>query len=107
MSNSTAQNKSVNELVREGALRPVLLQEYIDAAMKHAVCQWDTDTWVAEVRVLPGCLSDGETREEALTNVRESIESWVIGSIRHGLPVPPIDDVVLVHVVEPADDEEA
>ncbi len=106
MSNSTAQNESLNQLVREGALRPVLLQEYIDAAMRHAVCQWDTDTWVAEVPVLPGCLSDGATREEALTNVREAIESWVIGSIRHELPVPPIDDVVLAHVVDLNEDEE-
>lgn len=105
MSNSTAQKESLNQLVREGALRPVL-QEYIDAAMKHVSCRWDTDSWVAEVPVLPGCLSDGETREEAVANVREAIESWVIGSLRHGLPVPPIDDVALAHVVDLNEDEE-
>ena len=30
--------------------------------------------FVAEVPALPGCLSQGKTREEALVNVREAVE---------------------------------
>lgn len=33
--------------------------------------------YVAEVPALPGCLSQGKTREEALTNIREAIEGWL------------------------------
>lgn len=33
--------------------------------------------WVAEVPAMPGCLSQGNTREEALDNVREAIEGWL------------------------------
>ncbi|MEQ1796161.1 MAG: type II toxin-antitoxin system HicB family antitoxin [Nitrospira sp.] len=33
--------------------------------------------YVAEVPALPGCLSQGKTREEALTNVKEAIEGWM------------------------------
>jgi len=30
--------------------------------------------WVAEVPSLPGCVSQGRTRAEAIANVREAIE---------------------------------
>jgi predicted RNase H-like HicB family nuclease len=32
--------------------------------------------FVAEVPALPGCLSQGETEEEAVANIREAIEGW-------------------------------
>jgi predicted RNase H-like HicB family nuclease len=36
------------------------------------------DNWiVAECPALPGCVSQGRTEGEALTNVREAIELWV------------------------------
>lgn len=31
---------------------------------------------VAECPALPGCVSQGRTREEALANIREAIEGW-------------------------------
>ena len=38
----------------------------------------DEDGWyVAEVSVLPGCVSQGETREAALSNIRDAIEGWL------------------------------
>ncbi len=33
--------------------------------------------WVAEVPAMPGCLSQGKTRQEALTNICEAIEGWL------------------------------
>ena len=33
--------------------------------------------WVAEVPSLPGCISEGETRDEALANARDAIEAWI------------------------------
>jgi predicted RNase H-like HicB family nuclease len=32
---------------------------------------------VAEVPALPGCFSQGKTREEALANIKEAIEGWL------------------------------
>ena len=37
----------------------------------------DDDGWVAEVPSLPGCISQGDTREEVLRNIREAIETWI------------------------------
>ena len=33
--------------------------------------------WVAECPTLPGCISQGRTREEAVQNIRESIDVYV------------------------------
>ena len=33
--------------------------------------------FVAEVPALPGCLSQGKTYEEAITNIKEAIEGWL------------------------------
>ena len=34
--------------------------------------------FVAECPALPGCVSQGKTREEAQKNIREAIEGWLI-----------------------------
>ena len=33
--------------------------------------------YVAEVPALPGCLSQGKTFDEAITNIKEAIEGWL------------------------------
>jgi predicted RNase H-like HicB family nuclease len=56
--------------------------------------------FVAEVPALPGCLSDGRTREEALANVREAIALYLESLAAHGDPIPPpiTEEVVEVAV---------
>ena len=44
--------------------------------------------WVAEVPSLSGCISQGETREEALENVRDAIATWIDGAGQVGMDVP-------------------
>lgn len=44
--------------------------------------------WVAECPSLPGCISQGETRQQATDNVREAIEGYVVALEEDGLPVP-------------------
>ncbi len=39
--------------------------------------QDEAGIFVAEVPALPGCLSQGKTREEALSNIKEAIEGWL------------------------------
>jgi predicted RNase H-like HicB family nuclease len=45
--------------------------------------------FIAEVPSLPGCLSDGPTREQALRNVREAIVFYIESLKAHGDPIPP------------------
>lgn len=44
--------------------------------------------WVAECPSLPGCVSQGDTREAAVQNIREAIEGYVLALKDDGLPVP-------------------
>ena len=48
----------------------------------------DDGFWVAECPSLPGCVSQGETREQAITNIREAIEGYILVLKEDGLPVP-------------------
>jgi predicted RNase H-like HicB family nuclease len=59
--------------------------------------QQDEDgVYVAEVPALPGCLSQGSTREEAVANVREAMAAYLESLQEHGEPVPPpiIEEIV-------------
>jgi antitoxin HicB len=44
--------------------------------------------WLAEVPDLPGCLSDGETPQEATDNVMDEIASWIEAAAEDGREVP-------------------
>ena len=44
--------------------------------------------WVVECPSLPGCVSQGETRQEAIANIKEAIEAYVAVLEEDGLPVP-------------------
>ena len=45
--------------------------------------------FIASVPSLPGCISQGTTREEALRNVREAIEGYVESLRARNEPIPP------------------
>lgn len=59
--------------------------------MKYRVLieQDEDGVFVAEVPSLPGCVSQGSTRAEAVANIREAIERFVESLEAHGDPVPP------------------
>jgi predicted RNase H-like HicB family nuclease len=45
------------------------------------------------VPLLPGCISEGDTREEALTNIKEAIELYIESLTDDGEPIPSEDSV--------------
>jgi predicted RNase H-like HicB family nuclease len=49
----------------------------------------DGGGFFATVPDLPGCMSDGETPEEAIVNVQEAIACWMEGAHALGRPIPP------------------
>ena len=49
----------------------------------------EDEYWVAECPSLPGCVSQGRTKEEAIANIREAIEGYVKILQEDHLPVPP------------------
>jgi len=37
---------------------------------------------------LPGCISEGDTEEEALENIKDAIQGWLVVAKKHGLYIP-------------------
>ncbi len=67
--------------------------------MRHVILTPIEDGWwLAEVPSLPGCQSQGETREEALENVKEAIESYIESLMEDGEPIPEDVNVELAMV---------
>ena len=50
--------------------------------------------YVAEIKDLPGCLTQGETLEETMTNINEARELWIETAYEAGdnIPLPSTDD---------------
>jgi predicted RNase H-like HicB family nuclease len=60
------------------------------AALRQAIIYPGEDGyWVAECPSLPGCISQGVSRDEAIINIREAIHAYVDALEADGLPVPP------------------
>ena len=63
------------------------------------VFQVDEDGWqVASCPTLPGCHSQGRTREEALDNVREAIRGYLASLREHDAALPPSSEFQIVEV---------
>lgn len=59
--------------------------------MKYRVLieQDEDGVYVVQVPSLPGCISQGQTRAEAIDNIREAIEVYLESLEAHNEPVPP------------------
>lgn len=69
--------------------------------MKYRVLieQDEDGAFVVQVPALPGCISQGSSREEALTNIREAIEGYLESLRAHDEPIPPAISEEIVEVV--------
>lgn len=68
--------------------------------MKYRVLleQDEDGVFVAEVPSLPGCVTQGATRAEALSNVQEAIEGYLDSLRAHDEPIPPSIEEEVVEV---------
>ena len=53
---------------------------------------------VVSCPALPGCHSQGRTKEEAITNIREAIQGYIASMRKHGESIPSITGVEEVEV---------
>lgn len=58
--------------------------------------QDEDGVWIAEAPSVPGCGSDGSTREEALENIKEAILACL--DVRNELGMPLQTEIVTVHI---------
>jgi antitoxin HicB len=74
---------------------------FIADVMKfRTIIEQDEDgMFIAECPALPGCISQGKTREEALKNIKDAIHGYLESLKKHNEPIPPSieEEVVEVH----------
>lgn len=54
--------------------------------------------YVVECPALPGCISQGRTREEAKTNIKDAIAGYLESLKKHDEPIPPPIEEEIVEV---------
>ena len=77
-----------------------MLIEYIEEALKRARYEIinDEEPYYGEVPELRGVWAAGKTLEECRKNLKEAIEGWLIVSIKRGLPIPELGDLLVKDV---------
>ncbi len=53
------------------------------------IVQDEDDVFIAECPALPGCVSQGRTRDEAVANIKEAIAGYLESLKKHNEPIPP------------------
>ena len=55
------------------------------------IIQWDSrdNIYVVRVPELPGCITHGNTYEEAVKQGQDAIERWIMDALASHEPVPP------------------
>jgi len=54
--------------------------------------------FVAECPSLPGCISQGKTRGEALENIQDAIKGYLESLKKHNEPIPPSIEEEIVEI---------
>ncbi len=54
--------------------------------------------YVVQAPSLPGCISQGKTRAEAIENIKEAIELYIESLAAHDEPVPPTISEEIIEV---------
>ena len=44
--------------------------------------------YTVTVPILPGCISEGDTKEEAIENIKDAISGYIGSLKKHGEPIP-------------------
>ena len=57
--------------------------------------------YVAECPAIPGCISEGDTLEQALENIRDAITACLETMVKHGWEMPKETDVIVATVEVP------
>jgi predicted RNase H-like HicB family nuclease len=51
------------------------------------IYQDEDKAWIVECPAIPGCVSQGRTREEAMTNIKEAIAACLEVRAERGMPL--------------------
>lgn len=68
------------------------IEKYLDLPCHITMVREEHDGevgWVVSVGEFPGCISEGDTPEEAVEMIRDAMHGWLAVKLEHGDPIPP------------------
>ena len=68
--------------------REQLIKEIVSRPYRKVISGDDIEGYLAEAPELPGCVTAGETVEDALEMLRDAMEGWVECALLAGEPIP-------------------
>lgn len=78
-----------------------MLSEYIEEALRRARYELIDDPktpFYGEVPDLPGAWASGDTLEACRRELKETVEGWILLSIKRSLPIPKLGDIGIIEV---------
>lgn len=81
----TMQNRTKKKQLKKPSKKSL-----VDSKEYQVVVKWskEDECFLAEVPALYGCITHGQTAEEALKNGQEAAHLWIDDAIKHGDPIP-------------------
>jgi len=64
------------------------VKEYLAKPYARELIRNEDGTWFARVMELKGCMTEGNTKEEALKNLDDAMKGWIDVAIEDGEPIP-------------------
>lgn len=78
-----------------------MLTEYIEEALRRARYELIDDPktpFYGEVPDLPGVWASGDTLEACRRELKETVEGWILLSVKRSLPIPKLGDIGITEV---------
>ena len=64
------------------------LEDYLGLAYTRELIPEPEGGWFVRIKELPGCMSQGETPEEAMNMINDAMAGWIESALAHGTPIP-------------------
>lgn len=64
------------------------LRYYLELSYKIEIIPSPEGGYAAKVVELPGCISQGQTLEEVVTNIQDAKVCWLEAALEEGMPIP-------------------
>ncbi|MDF5728533.1 MAG: type II toxin-antitoxin system HicB family antitoxin [Rhizonema sp. PD38] len=86
--------KILNQNQKNKPIEKLSLEHYLNLQYPVTLYPDSEGGYVAQIKDLPGCLTQGETLEETIANLKEARELWIETAYEAGddIPLPSTDD---------------
>jgi antitoxin HicB len=64
------------------------MEEYLKLPYTIEMIQESDGSWYVKIKELPGCMSQGDTPEEAIEMIHDAMRAWIEVALEDGMPVP-------------------